>query len=72
MFGFGKKKEEKKDVLKGNTFFISGGDIPIDSRKVEALHFALDEGYSDQTIMTIAKAVIQDIQKAENQLREVI
>jgi len=72
MFGFGNKKQEKKDILKGNTFFITEGKIPIDSRKVEALHFAIDEGMSDQTIMTVAKALMQDLSQAERQLEKVI
>lgn len=70
VFGiFGKKKtiDEKK-----RTFHIIQGNVDLDSSKIEALRFAIDEGFSDQAIIDIGKAVTQELARAEKSLGEVV
>jgi hypothetical protein len=79
MFGWliGKKKgkkPEKKKVNLGdqNTYHIAQGNVPFDSQKVQALAFAVDEGYPDQQIITIGEGVEQEVEKAKRNLEKVI
>jgi len=71
VFGiFGRKKPQKQEDKE--TFHITQGNISLDSKKVEALHFAIDEGMSDQSIILIGKALTQDLEKAEKELDKVV
>jgi hypothetical protein len=54
------------------TFRITQGEIPIDRSKIELLQFAVDEGYSDQDIVTIGRAVRKELENAEKALGQVI
>jgi hypothetical protein len=67
----GKNKPENKIDMNSKTYHIAQGEVKLDSKKVEALSFGINEGYSDQDIVTIGEGVIQEINRAKNQLGKV-
>jgi hypothetical protein len=63
---------KKVSLSDAKTYHIAQGNVKLDSKKIEALAFALDEGYSDQSIVAISDGVIQEIQRAKGQLGKVV
>ena len=74
MFGWitGKKGKKTPSKKEGETYHIAQGNIKIDKQRIDALSFAIDEGYSDQAIIDIGKSVTQEIMKAQKQLEKVV
>lgn len=65
-----KKKERKKEE---DTFFITEGKIKTDlESRADELRYALEEGYSDQTVLNNAMLVEAEINNLKKKLEAVV